>query len=101
MSAEFKEQLAAALYGGDSTSSVPQDTSTFATVARLIATTAQIDEKYVSCDARLAEDLNIDSLTLLELAVRLEDRFDVELSREDVVDAGTVGALAELVDTDE
>jgi acyl carrier protein len=46
---------------------------------------------------RLVEDLGLDSVTLVELAVELEDTFHVLLSDEAAAGLETVGQLAECV----
>ncbi len=43
------------------------------------------------------EDLDVDSLDLVELAQIVEDEFDVELQGEDVKDLQTVGDVIDLV----
>lgn len=48
-------------------------------------------------EARLVEDLALDSLKLTVLAVGLEDRFRVRLNEEDAQGIATVGDLAALV----
>ncbi len=48
-------------------------------------------------DARFADDLGLDSLSLVEWALDLEEVFDVELPEEDVIAVVTVGALVDLV----
>ena len=47
--------------------------------------------------ARLLDDLHLDSLELIVLAVGLEDHFRVKLSEHDTVGIATVGDLARLV----
>jgi len=43
------------------------------------------------------EDLDVDSLDLVELAQIVEEEFGVELRGDDVKDVGTVGAVIDLV----
>ncbi len=45
----------------------------------------------------LVEDLGLDSLTAMVLAVGLEDRFRVRLDEQDAASLGTVGDLIALV----
>jgi acyl carrier protein len=47
--------------------------------------------------ARLVEDLRLDSLRLLTLAVEVENRFRVALDEEDEAEIETVGDLADTV----
>jgi len=48
-------------------------------------------------DARFADDVGLDSLSLVEWALDLEEVFDVELPEENVIAVVTVGALVDLV----
>jgi len=47
--------------------------------------------------ARLVEDLRLDSLRLLTLAVEVENRFRVALDEDDEAEIETVGDLADVV----
>ncbi|MCW2713874.1 MAG: acyl carrier protein [Frankiales bacterium] len=47
--------------------------------------------------ARFADDLGLDSLSLVEWALSLEEAFDVELPEEQVTSIETVGALVDLL----
>ena len=48
-------------------------------------------------DATAFTELGVDSLALVEYALRLEDVFDVEIPEEEVVELATVGALVDAV----
>jgi acyl carrier protein len=47
--------------------------------------------------ARFAEDLDADSLDLVELVMALEERFDVSIPEEDLEGVATVGNAVDLV----
>jgi acyl carrier protein len=47
--------------------------------------------------ARFAEDLDADSLDLVELVMGLEERFDVSIPEEDLEGVATVGNAVDLV----
>ena len=51
----------------------------------------------LSEDKRFAADLQVDSLSLVLLTMDLEDSLGVEVSEDDVADATTVGALADVL----
>lgn len=51
----------------------------------------------VLTDTTAFGELGVDSLALVEYALRLEDVFDVELPEEEVAELSTVGALVEAV----
>lgn len=51
----------------------------------------------VSEDARFDEDLDVDSLGLVEFVMAVEDRFDVKIPEEKLEGITTVGQAADLV----
>lgn len=51
----------------------------------------------VSEDARFDEDLDVDSLGLVEFVMAVEDRFDVKIPEEKLEGISTVGQAADLV----
>ena len=57
---------------------------------------ADLKPEEIKPDATL-EDLDIDSLDLVELAQIIEERYDVRLEREDFKDVSTVGAAIEAI----
>lgn len=59
-------------------------------VAVIFADVTDVSAENVRPDKTLREDLDVDSLTMAELGVALQDRFDVELSDEQVIDLKTV-----------
>ena len=48
-------------------------------------------------EARFKEDLDADSLDLVELVMGLEERFDISVPEEDLEDVTTVGQAVDLV----
>ena len=48
-------------------------------------------------DARFKEDLDADSLDLVELVMGLEEKFDIEVPEEDLEGVTTVGQAVDLV----
>ncbi|MDJ0664502.1 MAG: acyl carrier protein [Acidimicrobiia bacterium] len=51
----------------------------------------------ISMEARFEEDLDVDSLGVVELLMALEDNFDVKIPDEEAEKITTVGEAAELV----
>ena len=47
--------------------------------------------------SRFKEDLDADSLDLVELVMGLEERFDISVPEEDLENVGTVGPAVDLV----
>ena len=56
-----------------------------------------VDPDAVVEDARVPEDLDADSLDLVELVMGLEERFDISVPEEDLESVGTVGQAVDLV----
>lgn len=56
-----------------------------------------VDPGAVVESARFAEDLDADSLDLVELVMGLEERFDVSIPEEDLEGVATIGDAVELV----
>lgn len=108
ISEEAKRKLAASLGGnvaGASAASAqeePQDDGAerdfFAEVARILEATTGIEREEIGERSRLDEDLNVDSLSKVDTAVRLEERFGVRIEEADILQASTVGDLVELVE---
>ena len=48
-------------------------------------------------ESRFKEDLDADSLDLVELVMGLEERFDISVPEEDLENVGTVGQAVDLV----
>ena len=68
------------------------------TVIREVATEIlSVDPGTVVESARFAEDLDADSLDLVELVMGLEERFDVAIPEEDLEGVVTVGQAVDLV----
>ena len=56
-----------------------------------------VEPDAVTEDARFKEDLDADSLDLVELVMGLEERFDIEVPEEDLEGVTTVGQAVDLV----
>ena len=56
-----------------------------------------IDESKVTMDSKLEEDLEIDSLGIVEVVMAFEDEFDIEIDDEELADVSTVGQAVNLL----
>lgn len=68
-----------------------------ATLARILAENAKVDRAKVTPDKRLRDDLGVDSLALIDVAVATEDAFGVAIPDEDLEGLQTVGDVAAYV----
>ena len=56
-----------------------------------------IDQSKVTMEAKLEEDLEIDSLGIVEVVMAFEDEFDIEIDDEELADVSTVGEAVKLL----
>ena len=56
-----------------------------------------VDSAKVTLDAKFADDLDADSLDLVEFVMALEEEFDINVEEEELEGIETVGAAFELV----
>jgi len=66
-----------------------------AVLAELLERVAKVDRAAVARDKRLQEDLGIDSLSLIDLAVATEDAFAIGIPDEDLERFQTVGDVVD------
>ena len=63
----------------------------------MISEQFHIDEDNITMDTSFREDLNADSLDLVELIMALEDEFELEVDDDDVEQINTVGDAVEKI----
>jgi acyl carrier protein len=68
-----------------------------ARVRKVLAEQLAVDEGQVVPDARFAEDLNADSLDLVEAVLALEEEWNIEIPEDEMDGVKTVGQAVELV----
>ena len=56
-----------------------------------------IEEEKLSMEAKLEEDLEIDSLGIVEVVMAFEDEFNIEIDDEELSNIGTVGEAVNLL----
>lgn len=67
-------------------------------VLNIVEDATGIEREDLEGSKRLGDDLNIDSLSLMDIAVRLEEEFGVEVPDEDINRVKTIDELVGLVD---
>ena len=72
---------------------------TFEEIKAIIVDLRGGDEEKVTRDARFREELEADSLDLVELIMAFEDKFGGEISDEDAQTITTVGEAVDYIDT--
>lgn len=68
-------------------------------VRAIIVDLLGVDESKVNIDARFREDLEADSLDLVELIMAFEEEFEGEISDEEAQKITTVGEVVAYIDT--
>ncbi|HEY5671420.1 MAG TPA: acyl carrier protein [Anaerolineales bacterium] len=72
---------------------------TFDEIKTIIVDLLGVDGDKVTLDARFREELEADSLDLVELIMAFEDKFGGEISDEDAQTITTVGEAVKYIDT--
>ena len=70
-----------------------------ARVRKVLAEQLAVEETQVVPDARFAEDLNADSLDLVEAVLALEEEWDIEIPEDEMEQIKTVGGAVDMVCT--
>jgi acyl carrier protein len=69
----------------------------FETFKKCAVEVLQVSPEQVTMEAKFGDDLDADSLDLVELVMALEEAFDVEVPEEELEGIQTVGQAYELV----
>ena len=69
----------------------------FEKIKEIIVDVLGIDESQVTMDARFREDLEADSLDLVELIMAMEEAFDAEISDEEAQKIASVGEAVKYI----
>ena len=68
-------------------------------VIEIIADTLEIDKSKITKETNLLNDLDIESLDLVDLVTAFEDEYKVEIADKDVKDLHTVGDIVEYIES--
>lgn len=72
---------------------------TFEEIKAIIVDLLGVDDDKVTLDSRFREDLEADSLDLVELIMAFEDKFGGEISDEDAQQISTVGDVVQYIES--
>ena len=75
------------------------ETDTYTEIKTIIVDLLGAEDSKVRLDARFREDLDADSLDLVELIMAFEEKFGGEISDEDAQKITTVGQAVEYIDS--
>ena len=69
----------------------------FGKIKELLATQLDANADNITMDTRIADDLNADSLDVVEMLMSVEDEFSVQIPDEDIESLKTVGDVVEYI----
>lgn len=67
-------------------------------VAAILAAQFEVDADSITADTNFTEELNADSLDVVDMLMSLEDEFDVEIPDEEIENIQTVGDLVSFIE---
>lgn len=70
----------------------------FTSIKDILVETLGVDEDKVTLEARFQEDLETDSLDLVELVMTMEEKFGVKISDEEAAEIKTVADAVDFVE---
>ncbi len=73
--------------------------STFEKVTEIIVDTLNFESGEISAESNFFEDLDADSLDVMELMMALEESYGIKIPDEDLPKLTTVGSVVEYIDT--
>ncbi len=73
--------------------------TTFERVQKVVAEQLSVDPSEISEQASFIEDLGADSLDVVELVMKLEEEFDIEIPDEDAEKIRTVGDAVRYIES--
>ncbi|MBR4030424.1 MAG: acyl carrier protein [Clostridia bacterium] len=71
----------------------------FEKIKNFLSTQLNIDESKITMNSTFVEDLNIDSLDLVELILALEEEFSIVVNEEDAEKLTTIGDVVNYVNS--
>ena len=70
-------------------------------VIELLADQLSVDPSIINEDSNLVDDLDADSLTVIDLVMCLEDEFGIEVPDGEVENLKTVGAIVQYIENNQ
>ena len=72
--------------------------NTFEKVREVIAEELEVEDTQIKMESQIVDDLGADSLDVVELIMRLEEKFDIEIPDEDAEKIQSVGDAVKFID---
>lgn len=71
----------------------------FEKIKQILKEELRIDEKKVTDDAKLSEDLGIDSIDAVELIMKIEETYEIEVDENKLKEVKTFGQLVKYIES--
>ncbi len=71
----------------------------FEQAQQMIADELKLDPSEIKPESRLVDDLHADSLNIVELVLRMEEQFEIEIPDDDMPKLQTVGDIVEYIES--
>lgn len=69
----------------------------FEQVKRMLVEQLDVDENDITTDTKIIDDLNADSIDIVEMLMALEDEYGIEISDEEAANLQTVGDIVDYI----
>ncbi|MBB5118955.1 acyl carrier protein [Streptomyces eurocidicus] len=76
---------------------MPNDTDTLHAIAKIVEEVTGVGSAEVTAEKSFTDDLDIDSLLMVEITVAVEDRFEVRIPDDRVAELRTVGDVVSYI----
>ncbi len=68
-------------------------------IVKLVSDATKVDAANIKSDTSFVDDLNLDSLDMVELMMKMEDEFGVEIPEDDTEGLKTIGDIVKYIET--
>ncbi|HZJ87402.1 MAG TPA: acyl carrier protein [Erysipelothrix sp.] len=68
------------------------------TIKNIVAEILDLEVEEIKDDALIMDDLDADSIAVMEIVMELEDELDVEVPTEDILELNTVGDIVAYIE---
>jgi len=72
--------------------------STFEEVKDIISGHSGVEKEAITIDSHLQEDLNLDPLSITDIIVRIEEKFKIEIPKDNIVNLTSISDIVEFIE---
>ncbi len=70
---------------------MPSEENILEEIKKIVLSKADVDASRITLDADFREDLHISSIVIVSIVLAVENRYDIQISDDEIVDLATVG----------